>query len=666
MAGILSTGVRALQANQTALQTTGNNIANANTVGYSRQKTVFSTVEGQFTGGGYIGNGVSVQTIQRNYSEFLTRQSTLATAASSADVTRYDKLKQLEGVFEGGTNGLGASISDMLNSFSDVVNAPNDLTARTVVLTRIDETASRIRATSQRLDDLQQGVTQELQQKINAVNSLTKNIAGLNEQITRAAGAGQPPNDLLDSRDQLIRDLNQYIQTTSIPADDGSVGLFIGGSQAIVLGNESTPVSLVSDRYSDPTKSKLAITRSGITFTMDEKTLGGGQISGLLRYQNVDQAEALNLLGRLTLSVTSAMNEQHKLGVDLNGTVGANLFTPTTFGKKNILEPTPPSTVNTGAMTGAQGPTLSVRDVTKLVASDYEMLVDAGGASFTIVRLSDGKVFAPADTAPLPTSGPDVIAQVDGLEIHNGFFAAANGGDRYLIKPYATSASDIRSQFSAPSALAVASPVSGTMGVTNQGTLQLAALTARSNPTAATPVVLTFTGTNTYTRSDDVSATVFTYTPGQAIEGTIPDLPPSSPLTYSNALSEWSVTLQGVPKLGDTVTLQPNAYPGLNSGNASAMMALRDVAMFDGGVLTDGYAGLISQIGIRTQSASYSAEVSQSIAANLEKDRAGVSGVNMDEEAAKLLQYQQGYQASAKVIQIAQNIFDTLIQGMGR
>ncbi len=96
------------------------------------------------------------------------------------------------------------------------------------------------------------------------------------------------------------------------------------------------------------------------------------------------------------------------------------------------------------------------------------------------------------------------------------------------------------------------------------------------------------------------------------------------------------------------------------------MMNLRDVAMFDGAALTDGYAGLIAQIGIRAQSANYASEVSSAIATNLERDRTGVSGVNLDEEAAKLLQYQQAYQASAKMIQIAQSIFDTLIQSMSR
>jgi flagellar hook-associated protein 1 FlgK len=181
-------------------------------------------------------------------------------------------------------------------------------------------------------------------------------------------------------------------------------------------------------------------------------------------------------------------------------------------------------------------------------------------------------------------------------------------------------------------------------------------------------VTLTFTGSNSYTRSDELpvpNATTFAYTPGVPIEGTLPATTP---------LSQWSLVLQGSPKAGDTYTVSNTVVLDaagtidlkLNAGNASAMMNLRDKALFDGAALTDGYAGLIAQIGIRGQSANYAADISTTMASNLEKDRTGISGVNLDEEAAKLLQFQQAYQASAKMIQIAQNIFDTLMQGMSR
>ena len=323
MGGLLSVGARALQANQMALQTTGNNIANVNTAGYSRQTVAMGTVPGQYTGSGYIGKGVEVVTIKRELSAFLTTQSALAGATQAADAARAGKLQQLQEIFPGGVNGLGAAVSDMLNAFSDVASAPTDLTARAVVLTRVDETASRMRTASLQLDDFQQGITQELSQKIDRINDLAKSIAGVNELIARAQGAGQPPNDLLDRREQLVRDLNQYVQTTSIAADDGTMGIFAAGSQALVLGDKASAVSLTADAFGVKNQ-KLTITRNGQLTALDEKMLGGGEVSGLLRFQNADLAEGRNLLGRFTLAVTTSMNEQHKLGLDLDGKVGGN------------------------------------------------------------------------------------------------------------------------------------------------------------------------------------------------------------------------------------------------------------------------------------------------------------------------------------------------------
>lgn len=663
---ILNIGTRALQANQVALQTAGNNIANVNTPGYSRQSVVLHTVEGQFTGGGYIGKGVEVTTILRNFSDFLTRQSTLASSVASSDAARSDKLNQLQNIFPGGTSGLGASISDMLNSFSDVASAPTDLTARTVALTRIDETAARLRAASQSLDDLQAGVSQELQQKVSAINSLAHGIADVNSQIAKATGNGQSPNDLLDRRDQLVRELNQYVQTTSIAADDGTVGIFLAGSQPLVLGTTVSPVSIVTDEFGDPLKNKLAMSRNGNLVVMDDNALGGGEVAGLLRFQNADLVEGRNLLGRLTVAVTTAMNDQHHLGLDLDGNPGGNLFSPTTFTSQNIRKPVPPATPNSG--TGDIG--LSITDVSKFAASDYEINFNSANSG-TITRRSDGQLFSFPQTPP-PVSG--ALANIDGLDIT--LTGTPNVGDRFLIKPFSTSASNVSSVFSTPRNLAVASPVAGLMGTTNQGSLKQVSIEVRSLPLAlATPAVFTFTGANTYTRSDELpvpNATSYTYTPGQPIEAELPNNYPTLPYTYNQPLTGWTFTLQGAPKAGDTFTVIDIKDPAysvdykLNAGNANAMKDLRDATLFDGGALTDGYANLISQIGIRTQSAAYAAQVSSSISTNLEKDRTSVSGVNLDEEAAKLLQYQQAYQASAKMIQIAQSIFDTLIQGLGR
>lgn len=641
---LLNVGARALLANQVALQTAGHNIANVSTPGYSRQTVQLATVQGQFTGGGYIGQGVDVQTIVRNQSELLTRQSATAGSVQAADIVRAERLRQLQEIFSGGTAGLGAAINDMMNAFSDVVSSPTDITARNVALTRMDETAARMRSSAGQIQEIQYAISEQLGSSITAVNSLAQQIAGVNEQIARARGNGQTPNDLLDQRDQLIRDINQYVQTTQIPADDGTVGLFVAGSQPLVLGTTATSLS-IGDATAFPGSGqlKLFFNRPGASpIEIDENMMGGGTVSGLLRFNNNDLAEGRNLLGRMAMAIGMTMNEQHKLGLTLDGQLGTDLFSlPTSM---------------PGMTNGSGVGTVGFTNPTRFSASDYEIRFTTGTAG-QVVRLSDGKATPFTDIANLASQ------EIDGLTFN--LTTAGNPGERMLFKPFGTAAANIQSLVYSPRDLAAANPINAAMGTANGGTLQLVNLKATGNPALTLPPAtgvqlsfdagppLTYTVTGSTTPPSGTAG--LPYTPGQPI-----------------SIDGWEITLQGTPNTGDTVTVGKATDPQFgdfytrNAGNANALMALRDLKMFDNATLSDGYAGAMAQIGTRTQSAKFAADLSTTIAANLERDRTAISGVNLDEEAAKLIQYQQAYQASAKMIQIAQGIFDSLIQGLGR
>ena len=630
---ILNIGTRALLANQLALQTAGNNVANVNTPGYSRQSVLLQSVEGAFSGAGYYGNGVNAATVLRSHDQFLTRQAALTSSIAAADSKRLEQLKQLEDLFPGGTSGLGAAVSDMLNAFSDVVNAPTDLPSRAVVLSRADEMAARFRTTAGNLTSLQQGIQSELRVTAGNINSLAARIAQANEQIISTNGSGHEPNQLLDQRDQLIRELNALVQTTSIPADDGTVGIFLAGSQPLVLGRNAATVAITGDEFGDPAKAKLSISRNGQTALIDEANLGGGAIAGLLRFQNVDLVDAGNLIGRMALALGTRINEQQRLGLDQSGAPGGDLF---------ALGPTPaglPAATNTGgASVQLSVQTTPTSGSTALAASDYE-LAFSGATTGTVRRVLDGQTVA-FNSVPV---------LIDGLSLQ--VTGAPAAGDRFLITPMRNAALSIDTTFSSPRSLAVASPVAATAGSTNQGTLTLQGLLPqRADANLTQTVSLTFTGPGSFnvtgTGTGDPVGVAFT--PGQAI-----------------SFNGWSLTLKGNPKAGDTYTVAANAFPNTSAGNAEAMLALRDLAMFDGAAVTDGYAGLMSSIGVRVQSAGFSAGISQSIASNVETDRASVAGVNLDEEAAKLLQFQQAYQASAKILQVSQTMFDTMIRSLG-
>lgn len=651
---LLNVGSRALLANQAALQTAGHNIANVSTPGYSRQTVVLQTVQGQFTGGGYIGKGVDVQTIQRNHSELLTRQSTAASAVDAGDTVRMDRLRQLQEVFSGGASGIGASINDMMNALSDVVSAPTDLTARSVALTRMDETAARMRDASQRLDEIGYTVAEQLKGSMVAVNSLAKNIAGINEQIARAKGNGQPANDLLDQRDQLIRELNQHIQTSQVAADDGTVSVFVAGSQPLVLGNQAATLSIDDpiDFGAGSGKKVLSFLAPGSStkVELNESMLGGGQVAGLLRFQNNDLAEGRNLLGRMAIAISESMNTQNRLGLTLNGQPGENLFAPISLGNAT------PSNFNTSTATMA----LTVTDPTALQASSYTISFTAGDAG-SVTRHSDGKVFN-FDGSALPPVTVASVFSAQGLGVT--LSGAVNAGDQFVINSLQGAAAELQALQYSPTDLAAANPVNAAMGATNGGSLQLASLKATgpiTQPATGSPVTIAFTAGSPATYSATVPGPpVATIATGNYVSG------------EKIAINGWEIALQGAPKSGDTVTVgnatdsQYGDWYKRDTGNASALMALRDVPMFDNATLADGFASAMAQVGTRTQSAQFAAELSSSIAANLERDRTAVSGVNRDEEAARLIQYQQAYQASAKMIQIAQNIFDTLIQGLGR
>ena len=690
---LLNVGSRALLANQAAIQTAGHNIANVNTVGYSRQSVSLVTVPGQFTSGGYIGKGVDIQTVLRNHSDLLTRQANAAAATDAGDSARLERLKQLQDVFSGGAAGLGAAINDMMNAFSDVVSAPTDLTARGVVLTRIDETARRMRDSAGRLEEIELSVAEQLRGSVNVVNSLARDIAQVNLEIVRAKGNGQQPNDLLDRRDQLTSEINKYIQTTQVAADDGSMSIFIGSSQPLVLGSTAASLAIgdPQDFGTGSGQQKLlfvpANASPGQAVEMNDSMLGGGEIVGLMRFQNSDLAEGRNLLGRMAVAISEALNEQNKLGLTLDGKRGEDLLKPVVLG--NAI----PGNKNTsGAKMG-----IEVADATKLQASDYTFSF-TGAESGSVTRQSDGKVFTFANMGQL-----NALMLGEGLRLTDGTvpptsagaFAGAADKDKFLLTPMKGAASQMQAVQSSPRQLAAANPVNAKMGATNDGSLQLASLKATGqtwdatlNPTGTPPGAVGNTGVLnlppspngvTFTFSATGTGTTFTLAGNTTTPINLSATPPkemTAPYEYTPgqriSIDGWEITLQGTPKTGDTVTVGNAADPQYgdfyqrDAGNATALMNLRDAKIFDGASMSDGFAGAMAQVGTRTQSAQFAATLSSTIAANLEGERAALSGVNLDEEAARLIQYQQAYQASAKMIQIAQNIFDNLMQTVGR
>ena len=659
---LMNVGVSALNANQQALTTVGHNIANVNTPGYSRQTVYTNALHGQNMGNGFIGKGVQVATVMRNYSALLNRQSNAANAIHAADTSRLQGLMQMQDVFKGGDGSLGAAVTNMMNAFVDVQAAPSDATGRNVVLTRMSELAARFHAASNMLEEQDYSTAQQLRNNALLVNDKASQVARLNNEISRALATGHQPNDLLDARDQVIREINQYVQTTQVAADDGSISLFVGGSQALVLGINSGQLS-VEETKEYPGSQRMALYFSqpgGQQLELTAAMVGGGEIAGLLKFRNEDLAEGRNLLGRLAMTIGHELNLQNQRGLTLNGQQGGALFSlPTTStGYGNI---TGYSNIGPGAAT------TQVMDASQLKPSEYRLIFEGSPVAPVLTRMSDGKVFNATSTPPLNMGNLATGFDADGLRfiVPAATLAAAVSGNSMLFKPFSTAASEIEALVHNPDELAAASALTANINKNNTGKLQLTQLGANDFtgiPAAQDPVRLTFDGAGqvTYQIYDHLSST---WRPASAPM----DYTPGQPITING----WSITLTGTPAAGDTVDVANALDFGeafrLNAGNAGAFLDLRDKKVFDEGTtLSDGFSAAMAVVGTRTQSVQLAEKLSSTVAKNLEMDRTAVSGVNLDEEAARLLQYQQAYQASSKVIQIAQSLFDSVLNAVGR
>ena len=656
---LMSLGMRAMFANQAALQVIGQNIANANTQGYSRQSVQLTTPEGQYTGAGYFGKGVIVETVTRSYNAFLTANAATTKSTAYMDQTHLEQLTQLEKLFPTGDQGLGYASSQFLNAMVDVTSRPNDPSARQVVLGRAQELAARFAAAGQQLQQLQAGVVSDMKATVDVVNQLAKQIASANDQVSRSIGNGHTANDLLDKRDQLINQLSQYVAVTTLSQSDGSVGIFIGGGQRLVLGSDAQTLQVSTDTY-DPMKASVSIVDASGTRKLDENILSGGSLSALMNYQNHDIQDAYNLLGQIATALVTRVNDQQALGWTQTNPPGAG---------NPIFAIAPPLALP--ADTNARNPDgtfsakiqLTITNATMAQASSYRFEPDAASpGNYKLTRLSDGLVRTVADGDT-----------VDGFKI-DLIGSPLASTDTFLLEPVTQASVGMRRSLDQTTGIAAASPVSATTDVNNKGTISVDAMYAVNNKLdlSKTPARLVFgspsatvpNGVDYTLTLADSSTLTGTWTPGTPI-GNQPTAVPPIDLGFE-------LSLAGVPKVGDAVDITTTKFPASNNGNAKAFLNIQkeafvgqrllpDGTIAPGSTINDAYAAAMSEIGSRVQGAQYLSKVSSAVAADAEANRAGQAGVNLDEEAARLMQYQQGYQAAAKVLQTAQTVFAELL-----
>jgi flagellar hook-associated protein 1 FlgK len=628
--GLFSIGSSALTAAYTALQTTGNNIANANTPGYSRQIVEFTAQVQTGLSGNYVGQGVAVNSIKRVYNELLNHQVDLAQAASSQSNTRATLLNQVNNLFSSTSGGLGAVVDHFFAQVQTLTQQPSNLAVRQTVLSSAQQMAASFNDAYGQLQLMQQGADQQIAQEISTVNTTTAQIAKLNDQIALATASGGSPNDLLDQRDQAIKTVNQSIGVTTMKQSDGSINLFLTNGQPLVVGDQVTKMGMGPDP-SNPQNIVVGTQAANTIIPLNVSNAGGGNIGALMQFRLQDIPTVENQIGRLAVVVSSQFNQQSKLGQDLNGAAGVNAFATSS--------PLVIASTTNASSGGAPVETITATfsDTTKLQASDYRLQVVGG--QYLLTRLSDGQQTNLSSGA---YSLPSTPATVDGITI--SVSGTPTSGDSFSIEPVRTGATRMAVSIGQPQQLAAASPVKTSIPATNTGSLSVSSLSVlgpNRNPNLTNPATLSFTGATTYSINGGAAQT---YTPGQPIQ-----------------FNGWSLTLLGTPQAGDQVNVGANVGGTGDNTNALALAQLQNANLIDGAQLGSGYAAVVSQVGTMAANAQADQQNQQAILKDAVNAQSSLSGVNLDEEASKLLQYQQQYQAAAKVISIASTLFNQIL-----
>lgn len=621
MADLLSTGVSGLLASQVGLSTVGHNISNVNTAGYTRQTTTFNARTPEYNGGYYVGQGADAVSVQRAYSQFLT-QSMWSANSGQSRASQYATLTASVNNIVSGSANLQTALDGFFGAVSDVANAPVDTASRQALLGKASTLVSTFKSLSSQFQQLDQSTNTQIGTAVDSINALTKTISDLNGQIQQGYAGGAVPNDLLDSRDQAISQLSQLVGVNVTQNDNHMVTVTVGNGLSLVNGTDSAKLSTAPNQYDS---SRLEVTGPGGSVISSQ--LGSGSLGATFDFRTNVLDPARNQLGRAAIAMTDAFNQQHAQGIDLNGDAGGNFFTIAN-----------PAVFNSTANKGTGSIAATVSDVSRLDASDYVMRFDGTNWSATTTA---------GVTVPMTGTGTATDPfKVGGLSMVVS--AGAVAGDSFQIQATRNAASSMSVAISDTNKIAASGPLAATKGSANTGKATLGGLTVTNvaDPAFNTPASIVFTSPTTYTIN---GVGPNTYADGDTITG-----------------NGWTLKLSGVPAANDTFTVKPAGTASGDNGNALALANVASKGVLDNGVTTVGksYSQLIAQVGTAGAQANTALDAQQSILDQATAAQQSLSGVNMDEEAANLLRFQQAYSASAQVITTANTIFQSLLSAV--
>ncbi|MDR1229579.1 MAG: flagellar hook-associated protein FlgK [Azoarcus sp.] len=657
MSSLLNIGLSGVNAAQGHLVTTSHNIANADTNGYHRQRLIQSSQDGWFSGAGFLGNGTRMVAVTRAYDQFLENQVLSAGTNKSAYSVYAAQIRQIDNLLADPTAGLSPGMDAFFAGVQEVASNPTSTAARQALLSSAQALTERFHSLDKYLNDIRDGVEYDIRSTVEQINTYAKGIAELNQRIVvaQAGGAGLPANDLLDQRGQLVSELNNLIGVSTSVQEDGMLSVYIGSGQTLVQGNVVAKLASVQGK-ADPQRSDVAlIVPNGTEIVLPERLFSGGQLAGLLNFRRESLDTTQNRLGMIAVSLASAFNNQHKLGVDLEGVLGQDFFSLSA-----------PRIIPTGAATvafdfDANNAADDIASLAQFTDSDYELRYD--GTNYTLVNLTtkaSKTLSVPSDT-------------FEGLRIDLSA-STMTAGQTALIQPTRCAARDISVAVTDPRNIAAGCPVIGDVPTGNTGDSKVSGIVMSDTSgvlgTAPYPwnVELSFSGGNLtlsstpggFAIANADGTTPATYNPATDAAGKVFTVTGPGGFTFN-------FTFAGTPGNGDKFNLRPTEAGIADSRNANLLGALQSAKLlFDGAsgptaTLGMAYSQLVNKVGNKTQEVQASEQAQSALHTQALEARDSLSAVNLDEEAANLVRYQQVYQASGRVMSIAQRLFDEII-----
>lgn len=670
MADLLDIGTTGLLSNQVGIATTGHNIANSNVEGYSRQQAVFGTQVSQRGVGGFHGSGVITQEVRRVSDQFLVNQLRRDIEEFSSHDAFVGFVTQLESLVANEQAGLSAGLQNFFAAVQVAGEDPASLTARQQVLSESQNLATRFNTLYDRVLTQSEAVNQQIVLASEQINSIGRSIAGLNQKIAIASGqaGGAAPNDLLDKRDIALNELSKLVSTSTSVQDGNQINVFIGKGQPLVLSSQASELKVVNSTTRPGEKEVLV---AGINVS---ENLDGGSLGAMIRTRGAILTPALNIMGQIALGLTSELNAVQERGIDLFGQAGQALFADMNSDKARLGRALPDQN-NNSESNGIIG--VSIQDVSVLSADDYVLSFEGPTANaYTLSRSSDGKVVSSGSFSASPTT----VTTPEGFDItlESGSF---NVGDRVLIQPTRNGSRDFAVALTRPENLAFSQAMRAGAAVHNTGNGEItqgevvAVRTADGSsllPDFSTagqlspPLLIRFDSSTSYSILDNSDPNNPTdLVPAQSglnfVPGSSNSILPTDPA--DPGFRGYTISIDGAPQIGDEFSIEFNSNGIGDSRNALAMADVQTTAILNGGVhsFTDAYSGLVQGIAAQVGQARVDRDASEALMNQTKNSRDSVSGVNLDEEAARLIQLEQAYNASAQVIQVARELFNTLL-----